>query len=116
MVSKDLLISEAMPEFARQDDEFSAGVQLSNRTAQKLSVTLLAKPEGIKIKGDPQVERTLAPHGNDLFQHLFLADRIGEARIAYYAVSAADKDGLEKKLPVTDRLVTETLIDFASGK
>jgi uncharacterized protein YfaS (alpha-2-macroglobulin family) len=116
MVSKDLLISEAMPEFARQDDEFSAGVQLSNRTAQKLPVTLLAKPEGIRINGNPQLERALDARGNSLFQFRFLADRVGEAQIVFYAVSAADKDGLEKKLPVTDRLVTETLIDFASGK
>lgn len=116
MVSKDLLISEAMPEFARQDDEFSAGVQLSNRTAQKLPVTLLAKPEGIRIKGNPQIERSLDPRGNSLFQFPFLADRIGEATIDFYAVSAVDKDGLQKKLPVTDRLVRETLLDFASGK
>ncbi|MBE0665063.1 MAG: carboxypeptidase regulatory-like domain-containing protein, partial [Candidatus Aminicenantes bacterium] len=116
MVSKDLLISEAMPEFARQDDEFSAGVQLSNRTAQKLPVTLLAKPEGIRINGNPQLERALDARGNSLFQFRFLADRLGEAKIDFYAVSQADKDGLQKKFPVTDRLVTETLIDFASGK
>ena len=116
MVSKDLLISEAMPEFARQDDEFSAGVQLSNRTAHKLPVTLLAKPEGIRINGNPQLERALDARGNSLFQFRFLADRVGEAKIDFYAVSTADKDGLQKKLPVTDRLVTETLIDFASGK
>ena len=116
MVSKDLLISEVMPEFARQNDEFQAGAQLSNRTAQKLPVTLLAKPEGIQIKGDPQVERIIAPRGNDLVRYQFLADRIGEAKIDFYAVSTADKDGLQKKLPVTDHMITETLLDFASGK
>ncbi len=116
MVSKDLLISEAMPEFARQDDEFLAGVQLSNRTAQTLPVTLLAKPQGIAISGDSQIERALDARGNSLFQFRFLANRIGEAKVNFYAVSAADKDGLEKKLFVTDRLVTETLIDFASGR
>lgn len=116
MVSKDLLISEAMPEFARQDDEFSAGVQLNNRTAQKLPVTLLVKPEGIGISGAAQIERALDARGNSLFQFRFLADRIGEAKIDFYAVSVADKDGLQKKLPVTDRLVRETLLDFASGK
>ena len=116
VVSKDLLISEAMPEFARQGDEFSAGVQLSNRSAQKLPVTLLAKPEGIGIRGTPQLERILDARGNSLFQFPFLAERVGEAKIDFYALSAADKDGLQKKLPVTDRLVRETLLDFASGK
>jgi len=116
MVSKDLLISEAMPEFARQGDEFLAGVQLSNRTMQKLPVTLLAKPEGISINGNPQIARALDARGNSLFQFPFLADRIGAAKIVFYAVSQTDKDGLQKKFPVTDRLVTETLIDFASGK
>jgi len=116
LVSKDLLISEAMPEFARQDDEFSAGVQLSNRTARKLPITLLAKPEGIAIHGAAQIERSLDARGNSLFQFPFLADRAGEAKINFYAVSSADKDGLEKKLYVSDRLVRETLLDFASGK
>ncbi|HEX7501859.1 MAG TPA: carboxypeptidase regulatory-like domain-containing protein [Acidobacteriota bacterium] len=116
VVSKDLLISEAMPEFARQNDEFSAGVQLSNRTAQKLQVTLLAKPAGIRIDGNPQLERPLDALGNSLFQFRFLADRVGEAKVDFYAVSTADKDGLQKKFLVTDRLVTETLVDFASGR
>ena len=75
-----------------------------------------AKPEGITINGAAQIERALDARGNSLFQFPFLADRIGAAKIDFYAVSAADKDGLEKKLFVTDRLVTETLIDFASGK
>jgi uncharacterized protein YfaS (alpha-2-macroglobulin family) len=116
MVSKDLLISEAMPEFARQGDEFSAGVQLSNRTAQRLPVTLLARPEGIRIQGGSQLERTLDARGNSLFRFSFLADRVGEAKVDFYAMSAVDRDGLQKKLPVSDRLVSETLVDFASGR
>lgn len=116
VVSKDLLISEAMPEFARQGDEFTAGAQLSNRTAHKLPFTLLAKPAGIAVSGKAQVENILDPRGNGLFQFPFLADRIGEAKVEFFALSAADKDGLEKKLAVTDRLVSETLLDFASGR
>ena len=116
LVSKDLLISEAMPEFARQNDEFKAGVQLSNRTVQKLAVTLLAKPEGITINSAAQIERTIDARSNSLCQFPFLANHVGAARVEFYAVSAADKDGLEKKFPVTDRLITETLLDFASGK
>jgi hypothetical protein len=116
MVSKDLLISAAMPEFARQGDEFTAGAQLSNRTAQKLPVTLLARPLGIAIRGADRIERSLDARGNSLFQFPFLAERIGESKVEFFALSAADKDGLEKKLPVTDHLVSETLLDFASGR
>ncbi|MBN2344854.1 MAG: hypothetical protein JXO51_00580, partial [Candidatus Aminicenantes bacterium] len=116
LVSKDLLISEAMPEFARQDDEFRAGVQLSNRTGKKLPFSLWIKPEGIAVGGAAQADGTLDPRSNGLFRFPFLAGRIGEATITFYALSAVDKDGLEKKLPVTDRLVSETLLDFASGK
>jgi uncharacterized protein YfaS (alpha-2-macroglobulin family) len=116
MVSKDLLISEAMPEFARQGDEFSAGAQLSNRTSQKLAVTLLAKPQGgIALGGAERIERVLDARGNSLFQFPFRADRVGTARVEFFALSAADRDGLEKKLFVGDRLVRETLLDFASG-
>jgi len=116
VVSKDLLISEAMPEFARQGDEFSAGAQLSNRTAKELQVRLLARPEGIAISGPAQIQRALGARTNDLFRFPFLADRVGEAKIDFFAVSAADRDGLGKKLAVTDRLVSETLLDFASGR
>ncbi len=116
MVSKDLLISEAMPEFARQGDEFSAGAQLSNRTAGKLSFTLLVKPQGVMVRGSSQLQGALDPRGNGLFQFPFLAERVGEAKVEFFALSAADKDGLEKKLMVSDRLVSETLLDFASGK
>lgn len=116
LVSKDLLISEAMPEFARQGDEFSAGAQLSNRTAGRLPFTLAVKPQGLVVRGGAQVQDILAPRANALFRFPFAADRVGEARVEFFALSAADKDGLEKKLPVTDRLVSETLLDFASGK
>lgn len=116
VVSKDLLISEAMPEFARQGDEFSAGAQLSNRTAGKLPFTLLAKPQGLAIRGSAKIENVLDARSNGLFQFPFRADRVGDARVEFFALSAADKDGLEKKLPVTDRLVSETLLDFASGR
>ncbi|HSQ35621.1 MAG TPA: hypothetical protein VLQ89_06495, partial [Candidatus Binatia bacterium] len=104
------------PEFARQDDEFQAGIQLSNRSARKLLFTLLAKPDGIVVNGVAQVESSLDPRSNGLFRFPFLAKRVGEARVEFFAVSALDKDGLEKKLMVSDRLVRETLLDFASGK
>jgi uncharacterized protein YfaS (alpha-2-macroglobulin family) len=116
VVSKDLLISEAMPEFARQGDSFLAGAQLSNRTARKLSFTLLAKPAGITISGAAKIAGDLDPRGNGLFRFPFTADRIGEAAIEFFALSAVDKDGLEKKLAVSDRLVRETLLDFANGR
>jgi len=116
LVSKDLLISEAMPEFARQGDEFQAGVQLSNRTAQKLPFTLLAKLAEITIRGAEKTEGVLDPRGNGLFRFPFVADRIGEAKVEFFALSAADKDGLEKNFPVSDRLVRESLLDFSSGK
>jgi uncharacterized protein YfaS (alpha-2-macroglobulin family) len=115
VVSKDLLLSEAMPEFARQGDDFRAGAQLSNRTGQKLPFTLLVKPDGITLKGDGQLKGTLEPRSNMLANFSLLASRVGQARIEFFAVSAADKDGLEKKLPVSDCLVSETLLDFASG-
>ena len=116
LVSKDLLISEAMPEFARQGDEFSAGAQLSNRTAGKLPFTLLVKPQGLSLRGDAQIHDSLSPRANALFRFPFTAEHAGEAKIEFYAVSAADKDGLEKNLLVTDRRVRETLLDFTSGK
>lgn len=116
VVSKDLLVSEAMPEFARQGDEFSAGAQLSNRTAGRLPFTLAVKTQGLAVRGAAQVQDTLAPRANALLRFPFAADRVGEARVEFFALSAADKDGLEKRLPVTDRLVSETLLDFASGR
>jgi len=115
LVSKDVLLAEAMPEFARSGDAFAAGVQVSNRTKAALEVQVVAEPVGISISGDKQKRLTMDAVSNLLVPFAFRAAAPAAAEIRFYALSAADKDGLLKKLPVSDNLVSESQLDFDSG-
>ena len=115
LVSKDLLLAEAMPEFARSGDAFAAGVQVSNRTKAALEVKVVAESQGISISGDKQKRLTMDAVSNLLVPFAFRADAPAAAEIRFYALSAADKDGLLKKLPILDNLVSESQLDFDSG-
>lgn len=115
LVSKKLLLEEAMPEFAREKDRFKAGVQVSNRRNRSVRLEILAKPEGISLIGNPQQRLVLARRQNQLVQFDWLADTVGEAQIKFYALAAGDEDAVLKKLPVYQNFVPETLLDFDVG-
>lgn len=116
LVSKDLLVTENMPEFARLDDSFRAGFQVSNRLAAGLGVTAVAQAQGIALQGPGEHRLTIGGRQNGVAIFQFRADRLGEAQLRFYALSEKEKDGLLHKLAVSDNLVTETLLDFDSGR
>jgi uncharacterized protein YfaS (alpha-2-macroglobulin family) len=116
LVSKALYIEETMPEFARKDDQFNAGVKVSNRTATPLRVEVKALPERISILDKKDKQISVASKGNRLVPFQFNANQVGESEIKFYAAATSTKDGLLKKLAVTDCLVSESILDFDSGK
>lgn len=116
LVSKPLYMEETMPEFARKDDRFTAGVQASNRTAAPLRVNVKALPEKISILDNKNKQVSIPEKGNRLVPFQFKANQVGESEIKFYAAAKSAKDGLLKKLPVTDCLVSESILDFDAGK
>jgi uncharacterized protein YfaS (alpha-2-macroglobulin family) len=115
LVSKKLLLDEAMPEFARQGDQFRAGTLVSNRTQESLDVAVSVRSDTLAVSGPTDLKLSLAPRANDLASFEFAAPQIGESKVTFYAQSKADKDALQKILPVTDRLSFESLLDFSTG-
>lgn len=116
LVSKALYMEETMPEFARKDDRFTAGVQVSNRAAAPLRVDVKALPEKISILDNKDKKLSVPAKGNYLVPFQFKAHQVGESEIKFYAAAKSVKDGLLKKLTVTDCLVSESILDFDAGK
>lgn len=116
LVSKKLLLQEAMPEFSRTGDRFRAGVMVSSRKKKKIKTTVIAKSRGIKIEGKNRNNITLDKTANQLVYFNFQADQKGKAEIEFYARSKKDSDGLLKKLKVTGQQVWESRMDISSGK
>jgi uncharacterized protein YfaS (alpha-2-macroglobulin family) len=116
LVSKSLYMEETMPEFARQDDRFTAGVQVNNRSANPRQVKVKALPERISILDNKDKQVSVPAKGNRLVSFQFKALQVGESEIKFYAAAESTKDGLLKKLPVSDCLVSESILDFDAGK
>ena len=115
VVSKKLLLEEAMPEFARKDDRFWAGVQVSNRFPQEIRAEIVAQPEGIDIRDARLKQIRIGARRNESVWFDFTAPTIGEALIKFFAIAQTEKDGLLKRLPVSDNLVAESMLDFNIG-
>ncbi len=114
-VTKDLFVSENLPEFARLDDQFRAGFQVSNRLTRDLTVTAAIRTEGIVLRGTGEHRFTVGAKQNRVALFDFTAGSLGEALLKCYVVGETDRDGLEKRLPVTDHLVGESQLDFDWG-
>ncbi|MCP4148982.1 MAG: hypothetical protein GY757_14640, partial [bacterium] len=139
LVTRDLYLEETMPEFARVGDQFRAGVRVSNRTTEALKVQLKLNVEpnrgtlSYRYSGPgpdshsglgPAKERealtvSVPAKGNQSVNYRFKAEGKGEAALRFYARSGEGseaKDALLKRLPIYDNLLTETLLDFDTGK
>lgn len=114
-VSQELMLQEAMPDFAHAGDRFAAGVQLSSRGTSTQKVDLLLKPQGLTVSDEPQRRFSLAAGANRLEKFHFLANKTGNAELQFLARSATASDGLLKRLTVFDNLVRESLLDFDVG-
>ena len=115
VVTKKLLLEEAMPEFARKDDRFRAGVQVSNRLLAEIEADIVAQPEGIDIRDARQKRIRIGSRQNQIAWFDFTAPTPGDAQVKFFAVSAMEKDGLLKKFSVFDNLVAESVLDFDVG-
>lgn len=116
-VAQKLGLTEAMPEFARRGDRFTAGIRVDNRQGKKIDVTVTAKPKGILIKQSLDAFFAMTPNSNRFVNFLFEAPKGGNAEVRFYAADNADNnDGLLKTLPVLNNRVTETFLTFERGK
>ncbi len=117
IVTKELLMKESFPDFLRVGDKAVAGVMLTNRAGEKLSVNVFVKSDE-KIKVIDQMKKTIhiEPMNTQTVYFNTIALKEGESSLKFYAVSGKFKDGLEKKVEIIENIVKESFVDFSSGK
>jgi uncharacterized protein YfaS (alpha-2-macroglobulin family) len=116
LVSKKLLLEEALPEFARTEDSFRAGALVSNRSEILKEVEVLAKSKNIAIKGKNRKIFFLEKKSNELVLFDFKTQNTGDAEVRFYTHSKEQSDGFLKEFPVTGCWVWESILDFDAGK
>ncbi len=98
IVTQPLVLSPALPRFARQGDTFEAGVLVTNRTAAAGEAVVQAQANGLTLAGTPQ-RIQLAKGETREVRFRFNAPRAGTARIAFTGTLGAERDGLEAASP-----------------
>lgn len=115
LVSKRLFVEEAMPEFAREGDRFSAGMRVCNRTARELPITAGVRAGSAVLLGTDDARLRVGPGENRPHTVSFSAAAAGEGEVILSAHSTHYGDALRKKIPITERTVSECLVDFSRG-
>jgi hypothetical protein len=112
-VAKPLLLLPSIPRFARVGDAFKGGIVLHNNSDAVSDAAVSLEARGIKS------ESTAAPRSVHLqpgasAEVLFdlTADRTGTAVLAFRALSGAESDGLELKLPIVIPRPTESVATY----
>ncbi|MFN8609193.1 MAG: Ig-like domain-containing protein [Vulcanimicrobiota bacterium] len=106
-VAKPLLLQPSVPEFARLNDDFQAGVVVRNNTSNKLSVKVTANPEGVKLDGDSSKSVELAAGKEQEVLFHFQAEKLGEAKFNFQAEGGSYNDGLTLPLKLQQSVILE---------
>jgi hypothetical protein len=104
VVTKPLVMTQAMPRFARLDDSFSAGVLISNRTGEDGTARVRAetRSEGLSLTGGSSRSINLPAGATREVQFDWQADRIRDAATVRFDASLnGERDAFEVTLPVT---------------
>ena len=122
-VTQPLVLQPALPRFARQGDEFEAGVLVTNRTDAPGTATVTARATGLTLAGDSAQSVSVPAGATREVRFDWRAPQADTASVAFRATMDGTTDALRTTLPVqrprtkqvsatfasTDRLATETL-------
>jgi alpha-2-macroglobulin len=112
IVTQPLVLSPALPRFARQGDTFEAGVLVTNRTSQAGEAVVNAQATGLTLTGAQQRVRLDRGETREV-RFRFAAPRAGTARVAFTGTMGQERDGLEVPLRVDVPAVREASASFA---
>ncbi|NNE35592.1 MAG: hypothetical protein HKN13_10155, partial [Rhodothermales bacterium] len=112
VVTKPLVLQQALPRFARLGDTFSAGVLISNQTGTAGQAVVKATPEVIRSVGtrSKEIELEAGETREVLFE--WSTSEMGDANIDFAATLGAEEDALRASIPIllpTTRTTTATL-------
>ncbi len=115
VVTKPLVMQPALPRFARLNDEFEAGVLVTNTTGADGEVTVRAQGEdGVALSGASTKTIELADGETREVRFAWTAERADTARVEFEARLGNERDALATALPVKRPLAKEATATFAS--
>ncbi|WP_179862150.1 Ig-like domain-containing alpha-2-macroglobulin family protein [Longibacter salinarum] len=101
VVTKPLVLQQAMPRFARLNDDFQAGVLVSNRTDEDGTVEVTAEPEGgLALAGASTQSINLPAGATREVRFDWSADQPGNAAVRFRASLNGETDAFETTVPV----------------
>ncbi|HHP7239121.1 MG2 domain-containing protein [Longibacter sp.] len=101
VVTKPLVLKQAMPRFARLGDDFEAGVLVSNRTDTGGTVEVTADPEGgITLTGDATRTVELPAGATREVRFDWTARNPGQASVRFRASLNGETDAFRTTLPI----------------
>lgn len=114
IVTQPLVLSPALPRFARHGDAFEAGVLVTNRAAQDGEATVTATAQGLAGAGALSQRVAVKRGETKEVRFRWTAPATGEtARVAFRAALGPDQDALEVPLRLAPAGTKETATTFA---
>ncbi len=111
VVTQPLVLSPALPRFARPGDAFEAGVLVTNRTGADGEATITVKPSGFALAGPASQRVAVARGATKEVRFQFKTPTTGAPRLQFEGALGREKDALQVDVPLqtpTTKIVTAT--------
>ena len=114
VVTQPLVLSPALPRFARAGDMFEAGVLVTNRSTAEGEASVTATAQGLTGAGDLMQRVAVKPgETKEVRFRWAVPPTASSARVSFRATLGAEEDGLEMPLTVRPAGTKETATTFA---
>ncbi|MEZ4700818.1 MAG: Ig-like domain-containing protein [Rhodothermales bacterium] len=114
VVTKPLVLTPALPRFARLGDRFEAGVLVTNTTGADGPVAVSVEAQGLSLAGETSKTVQMARGETQEVRFDWNGDAAGEATLRFSARLGAEQDAFEIGLPVQQPTIKATQATFAS--
>ena len=114
IVTKPLILQQAMPRFARLDDTFEAGVLITNTTGKAGEATVTANAEGLNLTGETSKSIYLENGQTREVRFNWSTALAGDATLRFDANLSRETDAFEFSIPTLLPTIKATQATFAS--
>ena len=114
IVTKPLVLKDALPRFARIGDKFEAGVLVTNRSDEPGTAEITASADGLAFRGDSVQTVRLPPGNTREVRFDWTAPTAGDAAITFRGQLNDNTDAFKTTLPVNRPTTKRVSATFAS--
>ena len=114
IVTKPLVLKQALPRFARLDDSFEAGVLITNTTGNAGDATVTVSAEGLALTGENSQTLRLENGQTREVRFAWKTQTAGDATLRFNAMLGRESDAFEITLPTMLPTIKATQATFAS--